>query len=292
MDVELDQASTILDISIHNFLHLSAICCLYYDHLLTFDQEIDYLWARPKHQSSYWFFLNRYFSLFGNVAVTVLGFSEFSGESCKRYLLFRQLFLIANQIIVCILLTLRVYALYECSIRILRYLAGIGIILVFLPCWALLDEMNIPVQTTTFGCHVALPTITAYRLAGAWEALFVYDSIIFSLTIYKAWTVRRDYAVTGVAIPLISLILRDGAIYFSVMAICNLSNILTYYLCDPFLRGSLSTLANSISVTLMSRLMLNLHQTADDGLFTTQVTSTNVDYSSYYETPSILEMHV
>lgn len=47
----------------------------------------------------------------------------------------------------------------------------------------------------------------------------------------------------------------------------------------------------SISVTLMSRLMLNLHQTADDGLFTTEVTNTNVDYSSYYETPSILEMH-
>lgn len=47
-------------------------------------------------------------------------------------------------------------------------------------------------------------------LAGAWEALFAYDSIIFSLTIYKTWKARRDHAVTGVEIPLISLILRDG----------------------------------------------------------------------------------
>lgn len=43
---------------------------------------------------------------------------------------------------------------------------------------------------------------------------------------------------------------------------------------------------------MMSRLMLNLHQTADVGLFTTQATTTNVDYNSYYETPSHLEMHL
>ena len=49
-------------------------------------------------------------------------------------------------------------------------------------------------------------------LAGAWEALYAYDSIIFSLILYKTWKVRRDYAVTGIEIPLISLILRDGEI--------------------------------------------------------------------------------
>jgi hypothetical protein len=44
------------------------------------DQEIDYLWTRTrlKSLSTYWFFLNRYFALFGNLAVTVLGFSDLS----------------------------------------------------------------------------------------------------------------------------------------------------------------------------------------------------------------------
>lgn len=44
----------------------------------------------------------------------------------------------------------------------------------------------------------------------------------------------------------------------------------------------------------MSRLMLNLHQTADAGLFTTttQTTSTNVDYTPYYETSTTLETDV
>lgn len=68
-----------------------------------------------------------------------------------------------------------------------------------------------------FCCHLLIltsgwPEITG--LAGAWEALFAYDSLIFSLTIYKTWKVRQDYVITGVEIPLITLILRDGEIQF------------------------------------------------------------------------------
>jgi len=296
LDSELlvDQASTVRDIFIHNCLYLSAISCLYYDHFITFDQEIDYLRSR---KSSYLFFLNRYFAFFGNLAVTVLGFSDLSAQSCQRYLLFRQIFLIINQGLVCVLLTLRVYALYECSLRILMCLLGTGSILVIIPCWALFGEMTVPAETTTSvsGCHVGLLTPIAIRLAGAWEALFAYDSIIFSLIMYKTWKFRRDYAVTGIEIPLISLILRDGIIYFSVMTICNFANILTYYFGDPFLRCSLSTFANGISVTLISRLMLNLHRTADAESIIPGATSTNVDfYNSYYESPSsilVIETH-
>ncbi|KAF8874539.1 hypothetical protein BD779DRAFT_1566256, partial [Infundibulicybe gibba] len=51
------------------------------------------------------------------------------------------------------------------------------------------------------------------------------------------------------------------------MALSNLANILTFYFCGPFLRGGLSTFSTSISVTMMSRLMLNLHETANVGIF-------------------------
>lgn len=225
-------------------------------------------------------------------------------------------------------------------------------------------------------------------LAGGWEALFAYDSIIFSLIMYKTWKIRRDYAVTGIEIPLVSLILRDGEMQFdfpqflslfswlyrrhlflvravfsllrivadelwliSVMTICNFANILTLYVRLSFFFSSHththiyiltvelfflvrwrmymnfpfpqsanfliqshsydavyqpSQIGNSssccirvgvpltcsycsISVTLISRLMLNLHRTADAEPLVTRATSTNVDYNdSYYESSSIL----
>ena len=51
-------------------------------------------------------------------------------------------------------------------------------------------------------------------MAAAWEALLAFDSIIFGLTLYKTWKTRRDYAHTGIEMPLISLLLRDGTMQF------------------------------------------------------------------------------
>uniref|UniRef100_A0A0W0FB88 Uncharacterized protein n=1 Tax=Moniliophthora roreri TaxID=221103 RepID=A0A0W0FB88_MONRR len=52
------------------------------------------------------------------------------------------------------------------------------------------------------------------------------------------------------------------------MVLANLANILTFYLCGPFMRGGLSTFVSCISVTMLYRLMLNLHSNADTGLYT------------------------
>ncbi|KAF5336485.1 hypothetical protein D9611_006684 [Ephemerocybe angulata] len=255
-----------------NMLPHEAI--LYYDHILTFKSEVAHLWARPKSHSSYWFFLNRYFAFFTNIAVLTLSFTTLSA-----------------QILVC-------------------------------------------------------------GLAGAWEALFLYDSILFSLTLYKTLKERKDNRITGINIDLVSLILRDvlrslfnsspesaenavliHAVY-SVMALCNLANILTFY---PALgnrqeitdrvthlifvyssrisegvsqrspaggyrlyrhHGTIPQHAfttnishlHSTSVTMMSRMMLNLHETADEGLYSTHKTSTHVDYSiSQYTEPVELD---
>ncbi|KAG6906442.1 hypothetical protein DXG01_013925 [Tephrocybe rancida] len=130
------------------------------------------------------------------------------------------------------------------------------------------------------------PFHRAIRLAGAWEALFVYDSILFTLTMVKTWKNRSEFTLNpsqSGTVSIIYLIFRDGAIYFAVMALANLANILTFYFCGPFMRGGLSTFASGISVTMMSRLMLNLHENADTGIYSTtrtNLTSTGMECHS------------
>ena len=46
-------------------------------------------------------------------------------------------------------------------------------------------------------------------LAGAWEALFAYDMVIFSLTLYKSRQMREENARLGRG-GLLDLIVRDG----------------------------------------------------------------------------------
>ncbi|KAF8874545.1 hypothetical protein BD779DRAFT_1678688 [Infundibulicybe gibba] len=131
--------------------------------------------------------------------------------------------------------------------------------------WALLGQQNRVAQKLP-GCHIGISHDTSMRLAAAWVALFAYDSIIFVLTLAKTWQAGRKIKINR-PLPIIALLLRDGSIYFAVMALANLANILTFYFCGPFLRGGLSTFSNDISVTMMSRLMLNLHETATVGIF-------------------------
>ncbi|RDB26178.1 hypothetical protein Hypma_006408 [Hypsizygus marmoreus] len=281
-----EMVDTAQEILIHSYLHLFAISFLFYDHLVTFGNEVDYLWRRPKTQSAYWFFFNRYFAFFGNIAVTILGFTTLPAQRfafAAHSFNFTTASLSQLQtVLVCVLLTLRIYALYSCSLRILAYMVGSGAILVGVSCWALFGQKSAPAEQGS-GCHIGLSSDTAIRLAGAWEALFVYDSILFTLTMIKTWRGRHDFSINRASVPIIYLIFRDGAIYFAVMALANLANIMTFYFCGPFMRGGLSTFASAISVTMMSRLMLNLHETADAGIYSTTrsgFTSTNMEYDT------------
>ncbi|KAF9555896.1 hypothetical protein CPC08DRAFT_695015 [Agrocybe pediades] len=268
------------DLFIDNCLHVFAISFLYYDHLITIGAEVEYIWKRPKGYSSYWFIANRYIPFFGNIAVTLLGYYvELPLESCKKYTLFRQLFLVFNQIFVCVLLTMRIYALYECSKRILAFTVACGLGLTGVASSTLFSEKR-ALTIAGGGCHIGLAAESSLRMAAAWEALFVYDSVIFTLTIYKTWQARRERALLGDNLPILYLILRDGAIYFAVMALCNLANISTFYVAGPFLRAALSTFSSAMSVTMMARLILNLHQSADEGIFTTKTTDTHMAYAT------------
>ncbi|TFK39561.1 hypothetical protein BDQ12DRAFT_743907 [Crucibulum laeve] len=289
-DIGHDDTVTALDILLHDYLQLPAITILFYDHLITLGDEITYVWRRPKGSSAYWFFFNRYLAFLGNVLVTYPGFSSLSVKSCGTYNLFRELLFIVNQVLVGVLLTLRIYALYGRSYRILRYMVGIAVILIIISCWSLFGRKSPPSEQGT-NCHVGLSKELANNIAVAWEALLIYDSIIFGLTVFKTWQTRREYTISGIRIPLASLILRDGAIYFAVMALANLANIVTFYLCGPFLRGGLSTFASSISLTMMSRLMLNLHEGAAIGIFSAQL-SAGIEFSgtSRYDTTNIIEL--
>ncbi|KAK7455230.1 hypothetical protein VKT23_011103 [Stygiomarasmius scandens] len=79
---------------------------------------------------------------------------------------------------------------------------------------------------------------------------------------YKAYATARDDTrfarALGGRVSLMQVLIADGSLYFVVMALANLINILTFYLAEPAFRGGLSSFASCISVTMMSRLMLNL----------------------------------
>jgi len=93
------------------------------------------------------------------------------------------------------------------------------------------------------------------------------------MTLNKAYKARHELSELGRCglVSMFAIILRDGSIYFGIVAFANLVNISTFYYPEPFLRGALCTFASGVSVTMVSRLVLNLHRIADTGLYTSHI---------------------
>ncbi|KAJ6597560.1 hypothetical protein DFH09DRAFT_1272231 [Mycena vulgaris] len=246
-----------------NYEHLVYLVILFWDHLITLDNEINLIWRRKKSLSSYSFLVNRYFAFLTGIPVLLLPFLTLSSETCVHYTLFREVALLGTQLIVSSILVMRIYALFGRNRRVLWCILVIGAIVLGASVWSVTGQKGYRSMAAA-GCHFAIMESTANRMAGCWEALFAFDSIIFGLTLYNAYTTRRRMAPRS---NLHSLVLRDGAMYFSIMALANLANIATYYVPQPLYQGSLATFSNCISVTMVSRLILNLHAHANVGIF-------------------------
>ncbi|KAJ7487970.1 hypothetical protein FB451DRAFT_1226075 [Mycena latifolia] len=249
-----------------NSCHLLGISILFWDHLITLDKEITYLWVRKKSSSSLWFFAVRYIGLGGNIPVLLFSFMTLSPTVCTQYSFLHQIVLVATQFLVSVIMLLRTWALYGRDKRVLGSLVALGACLLAVCSWAVQGQKAIPVAIYP-GCHLGVSEISGYHLSATWAALFLYDSIVFGMTLFKTYSTRRQLG-SGNNLPIHRLIVRDGALYFAAMALANLANIVTYYSTGPLLRGSLGTFANCISITMMSRLMLNLHEQANVGILT------------------------
>ncbi|KAF7320597.1 hypothetical protein HMN09_00144200 [Mycena chlorophos] len=127
---------------------------------------------------------------------------------------------------------------------------------------------QLPAGVKLVQCVAPIFHQSALRLAASWEGMLFLEALIFALTIYRAFTFRR-LSVTGKGLemapwqsPLMKLLLRDGGWYFLAVVLVNTPNLSMYYVGDPFLAASVSWLSSNLSVVLVARLMLNVHQAA------------------------------
>ncbi|KAH9054534.1 hypothetical protein EDB87DRAFT_1689269 [Lactarius vividus] len=122
--------------------------------------------------------------------------------------------------------------------------------------WAMIGSRRAKVETiqvisSVAGCNQYMPREGGRYAALTWLGVLMFDTTIFSLTLYKAIRMGRG-------IRLLDVIVRDGAMYYSALFVVNLTNILILLFAPPLLKNSTTSITNVLSITLVSRLMLNL----------------------------------
>jgi len=268
------------------YLWLISFTILYYDYFLTLSWEVDRVWKTSGLSwATAFFYFNRYVCLLGHIPVIFEYFWSTSNprkhEICHDLHNFHQFLAVAIQVVVACMLVMRVYALYGGSRFVLFLYIFVIAVASIITAWSLAVGYRIEPQRDVdlpVGCGPNMTHFFAVRCAIAWGSMLVFDIIAFSMTVYKSVKLPRLKGTN-----LVSILFRDGAIYFGVIAASNLANILTFLLGSAFTRGILTTFTNIISSVMISRLVLNLRHPSlvSDARRTSQTNLTNeVAYSA------------
>ncbi|KAJ3808750.1 hypothetical protein F5876DRAFT_67037 [Lentinula aff. lateritia] len=163
-----------------------------YWHMAAIKIEIKCLWKKPLNSSGYLFVVQRYFNPIAIIFTFVTLFDDLP-VSCKTLSNIRQGILIIAQLVVTLPLVCFRILYHDMIGKIFMALAGAAV---------------------------------------AWLMIFIYDVLLFGLMVQNVFKTRKELHMIHrlkFRASLRVILLRDGAMYFGVMTLVNLANILTYY---------------------------------------------------------------
>ncbi|KAJ7141912.1 hypothetical protein C8R43DRAFT_1016830 [Mycena crocata] len=258
---ELDDVTLRQDQRFRRSVFLAGLVVLMYDHLLTLGAEVQSIWSPRFKRSTAWFLLFRYFALLSNLVMIACFLGDFSPETCERLSKSENYLAMILELLTGVTLALRVCAMYGFNRRVYMSLAAAAFCTIGLGAWAVVGPET-TLRTTLPGCNVLTSRDQAIRWAVAWQAQLVCDILILVLTLWRAYIYQRTVGL-GSGSLLIKMA-RDGAVYFGMICLVRLANIIALYSGDVITAGSLAWFSTTISTAMISRLILNLHDAANN----------------------------
>ncbi|KAJ6489952.1 hypothetical protein C8R45DRAFT_992211, partial [Mycena sanguinolenta] len=261
----LDYTTFARDHWIARCFFLAGLAILIYDYFLTFGAEVKYIWSSKLRPGTCWFLAIRYLGLGANITICAYYFVDLDHEQCIEMQRAWMALLVLMELLIEVTLTLRVFAMYGLNKWILASLLSANAIIAIVGLFAIIEYGKNPdllPEPGLSGCDAAYATLTlTARPAAAWEAIVACDILVFALTARQAFIYWKTVPLyTG---SLMERMATDGTMYFGIIVLANLANVLTLYLGDALLAGILSCFSTNLSLTLISRLMLNLREAAD-----------------------------
>lgn len=264
-----------------NYITTIALTLLYYDYVLTLDRERRLVWSRCSFQwGTILFFLNRYCGVIGHALVLIQKFAQSNSplyHFCKPLYLYHQILAVVMQAIIGLAFVTRTYALYDRSRTVLIGLVSLAFSGIAFGSYMLSQAQRkatpvAPVPEGTIGCWGYLSWSQSWRLAAAWSTVMIFDLIVVVMTLVRTIKINRR---SGKKHALTRVLMRDGVVYFGVISLAMLSNIITFLCGSEVTRGSPTTATNVLASVMVSRLMLNLREQGERSATTTLTAGTN-----------------
>jgi len=243
---------------VEDSMALVSVTLLFYDYFLTFGDEVEFIWRRPKKSlTSVLYLTNRYFTPAACVICMIALFSpNWTLKSCDSFSKFEGLMTLVTVMIAEALLVLRVCTVFGNDRRVLVFQCTLWVIQLCFMSFTLAHSgpVIIPPSPITYGCIlVADPKI------GGLSIFFVVPSLVFdtsTIVLLLAGLIRR--ARFNKHSPILKLLARDGILYFALVFASNTAWTVTGLTLATDMKNILSFFSTIITNILIGRLTLNL----------------------------------
>ncbi|ESK87691.1 hypothetical protein Moror_1872 [Moniliophthora roreri MCA 2997] len=261
----------------------SAVLFLY-DYILTFSDEIDFLWPRPcRSPTSLSFIISRYSAL-ATAIMTLLPYTK-SVQGDRVATTLRSIAAISSELTVAI----RTSAIW-CNTRQIIWVLGVLTLMCIVPTITIITLGIISshdfdllsrseAHCTTVLSQIGNLYITPYIMA------IIFDSANLSLSLIRIirWRRLQDSSYTR---SLLDILYRDGMVYFSWMVVLSIANIgIIIQSESPQLRAGGTQLQAGFHSMLATRMIMHVWRTSKENGWTMpveQFTSflTNIEVAS------------
>ncbi|KAH9924682.1 uncharacterized protein BXZ73DRAFT_1879, partial [Epithele typhae] len=206
------------------YVGLASYTVLVWDHLITLDDEIKYIWERTKNLRTtiYLFFLNRYLTpiaFLGNLYAYLS--SAWTPEDicrCSHFVRYEGSMTVIGINTSALMMLFRIHGLYRLQPGATAAVALVFVVELATNAWLLTHGIAVPHSPGIHGCsmifdpNVSLPRKGVAAAASAWLPL-VFDTTVFALTLWKTYS--------GLKYPTIMrttrLFLQEGLMYYGVI---------------------------------------------------------------------------
>ncbi|KAH8115743.1 hypothetical protein DFH11DRAFT_1586904 [Phellopilus nigrolimitatus] len=244
-----------------------------YDCMITFSEEVELIWRAKWGFGKVLFFLTRYLAYVDpEIMIAFLFHPNLTAEVCGTLVTATQYLVIVGNIVAGTIMSMRVYALWSNSRRILYVLIALNLYLI-IPSIVIFHMRRPDGYFYASPIPTLLPCAAAYRTSRVDQTFIVYlifasfDFGTFSIVVLTMWKGIRQWSQNIRDSKIMVIFYRDGMVYFLILAAFSVMNSIIFLArIDPAdYYELLATLQRVLHSVLTARMLLNLRRVAAGG---------------------------
>ncbi|EMD34569.1 hypothetical protein CERSUDRAFT_75532 [Gelatoporia subvermispora B] len=255
--------ASILQSNLESYCMLVAVTCVFYEHVTTLDDEVEFVWGNGINCPALLFYLNRWLILLWAISVLLTlapanTLPNLAGETIEIMLYFVWAAFSATRVHVLTRGSL-FWPIAVCVLSLVPVVTNIYTSIVSMT----YQMVDIPLYGTTCVITEVLSSNAIFRFTIATRmCVITADLIVIGITWRASGGTLIEFRKVGIPRPVLRTLLRDGSLYFVILLILNVWQIIGN--ATGFFIFTVGVFGTPVCSIIISRFLFGLRRAAVD----------------------------